>query len=1067
MTAKQFSTFRPPPISRLSPFTIVVAYALTCMLWILLSDTITEALARDIPSFRQFSLVKGILFILLTSSLLHLLIRFFVRELRTTGNILQAAFQASPDAITIKRLRDGVFLKINSGFTRTFGYSEAETIGRTATALELWESSADRLRLDSCLEQSRDVRDFHALLRTSEGKSFRGSLTARKVNLEGDECLVTIVRDRTAELEAREEAEKLANYDPETGLPNHSLFMDRLERTIGQDARDRNKTVIIYISLTGYKAIVDVFGHGGESRIIKPLSRQIVAAVRQHDSVARIRHDEFAVMLGGVTHDGDVTTILNRLQQIFAVPLPTSQGECAIPACMGVACFPTDGLTANIIMQNAHIAMNQARQAGMPLQFYSESMNRKAMERFAIETCMLRAIDAGEFFLCYQPKVEIHGMKLTGVEALVRWQRPGEGVIPPDRFIAVAEENGMIVRLGGWILREACRQNRAWQDAGLPRTVVSVNISARQLRENSFVEQVERILEETGLEPCYLDLELTESVIMANSDEIVQKLIRLKQLGVGISVDDFGTGYSSLSYLKHLPIDTIKVDRSFVRDIAHDPDDKAIVEAVIAMGHALGLTVIAEGVETLEQLEFLRSQNCNQAQGYYFSKPLDSGHLAHFLRQHCPEIPPPAPVRPLLQGQPFITAPLQLAAPAPAPPAEALTAGEPHCIGDISLPIPPAHPSDNLAIVLKRFQTEKGLLVLPVVDAGNIIGILNRSIFLEEHVIGMHGFAFQINHSRKMRDLMAPVPLILEASTPIEEAAQTIQGLGEGVRIDNVCVARDASYQGIIDVNRFISAITEINLSLAKGANPLTGMPGNESIQREINNRLSSGHPFDIAYIDVDNFKPYNDYYGFQKGDTVIKVLGEIITAATDTPGFCGHIGGDDFIVISEPHQSPGVASRIIRSFEGYHPLLHGSDDCSTGHYVSTNRKGERETFPLLSLSIGIVNTQQTPVKSYGQLASLSTEVKRLAKRQPGSSVVVNRRLRADTDPGNTIATGFGHEISRNVAPSPRRRDRAVLSNTAIVTADNFRVPAARGGTHGQKEIQESVRRHDVGGAIP
>ncbi|ABL00279.1 EAL domain-containing protein [Pelobacter propionicus] len=1018
MTAKHFRAFRLPPLSRPSPLTIVLFYALTGMLWIGISEMITEALAGEIHTFPRPGLLKGTLFILLTSILLHLLIRFFVRELRTTGNILQAAFQASPDAINIKRLKDGVFLKINSGFTRTFGYSEAETIGRTASALELWESSADRLRLDSCLEQSRDVRDFHALFRTREGKLFRGSLTARRVNLEGDECLVTIVRDRTAELEAREEAEKLANYDPETGLPNHSLFMDRLERTIGQDARDRNKTVIIYISLTGYKAIVDVFGHDGESRIIKPLSRQIVAAVRQHDSVARIRHDEFAVMLGGVTNDGDVTTILNRLQQIFAVPLPTSQGECAIPACMGVACFPTDGLTANIIMQNAHIAMNQARQAGIPLQFYSESMNRKAMERFAIETCMLRAIDAGEFFLCYQPKVEIHDMKLTGVEALVRWQRPGEGVIPPDRFIALAEENGMIVRLGGWILGEACRQNRAWQDAGLPRTVVSVNISARQLRENSFVEQVERILEETGLEPCYLDLELTESVVMANSDEIVQKLTRLKQLGVGISVDDFGTGYSSLSYLKHLPVDTIKVDRSFVRDIVHDPDDKAIVEAVIAMGHALGLTVIAEGVETLEQLEFLRSQNCNQAQGYYFSKPLDSGHLARFLSKHCQEMSfPPAKALPLSPTAPLISAPLCLAAPPLTPPAEALTAGEPHCIGDVSLPIPPAHPSDNLAIVLKRFQTEKGLLVLPVVDAGNIIGILNRSIFLEEHVIGMHGFAFQINHSRKMRDLMAPVPLILEASTPIEEAAQTIQGLGEGVRIDNVCVARDACYQGIIDVNRFISAITEINLSLAKGANPLTGMPGNESIQREINNRLASGHPFDIAYIDVDNFKPYNDYYGFQRGDTVIKVLGEIITTATDTTGFCGHIGGDDFIVITEPHQSPGVASRIIRSFEGYHPLLHGSDDCSTGYYVSTNRKGERETFPLLSLSIGIVNTLQTPVSSYGQLASLSTEVKRLAKRQPGSSVVINRRLRADTEEGGTIAPGFSHETSQHIFP--------------------------------------------------
>jgi diguanylate cyclase (GGDEF)-like protein/PAS domain S-box-containing protein len=1021
MTAKYFRTFRLPPISRLSPFTIVLIYALIGMLWILTSDTLAETLAGTRYSFRQISLAKGFLFILLTSSLLHLLIRFFVKELRTTGNILQAAFQASPDSINIKRLRDGVFLKINSGFTRTFGYSEAETIGRTATALELWDSSADRLRLDSCLGRSREVRDFHALFRTKEGNLFRGSLTARKVNLEGEECLVTIVRDRTAELEAREEAEKLANYDPETGLPNHSLFTDRLERTIGQDARERNKTVIIYISLTGYKAIVDVFGHGGECRIIKHLSRQIVAAVRQHDGVARIRHDEFAVMLGGVTGDGDVTTILNRLERIFAVPLSTPEGECAIPACMGVACFPTDGLTANIIMRNAHIAMNQARQAGIPFQFYSESMNRKATERFAIETRMLRGIDAGEFFLCYQPKIDVKDMKLTGVEALVRWQRPGEGVIPPDRFIAVAEENGMIVRLGEWILWEACRQNKAWQDEGLPPTIVSVNISARQLRENAFVEQVTRTLEETGLEPRYLELELTESVVMDDSDQIVQKLTRLKQLGIGISVDDFGTGYSSLSYLKHLPIDTIKVDRSFVRDIVHDPDDKAIVEAVIAMGHALGLNVIAEGVETQEQLEFLRGQSCNEAQGYYFSKPLEPDHLAHFLRRHSPETPPlPAQPRPLLRRPSLSTTPLRLAS--PLAPGETQTTGEPHCIGDISLPVPPAHPGDNLSIVLKRFQAEKGLLVLPVVDSGSVVGILNRSTFLEEHVIGMHGFAIQINHSKKMRDLMTPVPLILEASTPIEEAARAIQGVEDRVRVDNVCVASDATYLGIIDVNRFIGAITEINLSLAKGANPLTGLPGNESIQREINVRLSSGRPFDIAYIDVDNFKPYNDYYGFQRGDTVIKTLGEIITAATGgssagSAGFSGHIGGDDFIVITEPHQSSGVASRIIRSFEERLPLLHGNDDHDAGCYVATNRKGEKETFPLLSLSIGIVNTLQTPVSSYGQLASLATEIKRLAKRQPGSSVVINRRQRTNTQEEGTIEPGFGNEIiSKNAA---------------------------------------------------
>ena len=999
MTSKHHSTFNVPPVSRLYPTGIALAYALVGIIWILLSDAITGLLARGINSFQNIAIIKGILFVLMTSSMLYMLIRCLIKEYQTSGNILQAAFQSSPDAINIKRLQDGKFLKINNGFTRIYGYSEADAIGRTADELDLWNSTADRLRLETSLGRDGVINDFHAILRTREGMLFRGTLMARKVKLEGEECLVTIVRDRTAEVEAREEIERLASYDPETGLPNHNLFMDRLHQAIGLGIREKSRTAIIYISLTGFKAVVDVFGHAGGCEVLKTISEKIVAAVRQHDSVARIQHDEFAVLLSGVVSDGDVNQILNRLQRIFVMPLPIHGGECAIPACIGVACFPSDGLTAEILIQNAHIAMNQARQAGITLQFYSESMNKKAVERFAIETRMLRAIDDDEFFLCYQPKFSINGLDLTGMEALVRWRRPGEGVIPPDRFIPVAEENGMIVRLGAWILREACRQNREWQDAGLFRTAVSVNISARQLRENSFVEQVVRILDSTGLAPSYLDLELTESVVMADSEEIVQKLTRLKQLGVGISVDDFGTGYSSLSYLKHLPIDCIKVDRSFVQDIVYDPDDKAIVEAVIAMGHALGLGVIAEGVETIEQLKLLRKHNCNEAQGYYFSKPLEPRMFEEFMRLRGYGEPPlREKIRQFSPNGSFKESAILVSNNTLAPVPESLTTNKPECIDEVCLQIPPAHPNDNLTSALKRFQAEKGLLVLPVVDDGWIVGILNRSVFLEEHVIGMHGYAFQINHSKKIRDLMTSVVLVLEATTPIRKAARAIQGLGGDCRIDNVCVARNARYEGIIDVNRFINAITEINLSLAKGANPLTGLPGNESIQREINERLKLGQAFDIAYVDIDNFKPYNDYYGFQKGDAVIKVLGEIIMAATrmssaENPGFCGHIGGDDFIIITEPHKSQSVASHIIQDFEGQRSIFHGGEDFAVGCYSSTNRKGESETFPLLSLSIGIVNTLLTPVVSYGQLASLSTEVKRHAKKQAGSSIFLNRRV--------------------------------------------------------------------------
>lgn len=816
--------------------------------------------------------------------------------------------------------------------------------------------------------------------------------------------LYLLIRDYAAQLrssqktshQAEQEVKKLAYYDRETSLPNHNLLLDRLNQVIAFNSRKQNNTAVIYISLTGFKAVVDARGHSGGSETVCAIAERLASAVRQYDTVARIHRDEFVVVLGGTVLEGDVSLILNKLQAVFSAPLFLGTDETIIPACFGVACFPADGITNELLLQHAHAAMNQARQNGVPFQYYSEELNQKAVDRLSIETGLLRALDDNQFFLCYQPKMDINGTDIHGMEALVRWQRPSHGIIPPDKFIPVAEENGLIIRLGTWVLQEACRQNRAWQDAGLPKLKVAVNLSARQLRDNAFVPLVMQILEETGLDPNYLELELTESALMGNASDTVCKLLSLKELGISISVDDFGTGYSSLSYLKHLPIDTIKVDQSFVRDIVNDADDAAIVDAIVAMAHSLKLNVIAEGVETREQLDFLKQRKCQQVQGYYFARPLDSQQFEAFVLQgmsvgdmtiSTPDVSPG-------------TISMEALSCLEVPPSGValLSAGNStEFIGDISIPVAPANPGDNLATVLKRFQSDPTLLVLPVVDDGRAVGIINRSTFLEEHVIGMNGFGFHINHSRKMRDLMSPVKLELEANVSIREAAQAIQSHEMDVRVDNICVIRSGIYHGVVDVNRFISAITDINLTLAKGANPLTGLPGNESIQREINQRLLTGEDFDIAYVDIDNFKPYNDYYGFQRGDVVIKAIGEIITGVAQSLGaefscFCGHIGGDDFIVITGAHHAEYISGQVIKALEQHLPVFHGETDFSAGCYSAVNRKGEQETFGLLSISIGVVNTRLTPVTSYAQLASISTEVKKAAKKLPGSSVVINRR---------------------------------------------------------------------------
>lgn len=847
---------------------------------------------------------------------------------------------------------------------------------------------------------SRLIRDRHQLEHAAFAK---GSLFILATAV----LLYLLIRSYTEQLRssqetyllAEREINKLAYYDRETGLPNHNLLQDRLNQVIAFNSRKRKNTAVIYISLTGFKAVVDARGHSGGGEVVRGIAERLASTVRQYDTIARIHRDEFVLVLGGNVLAGDVAMILNKLQTIFSEPLLLGSDEAIIPACFGIACFPSDGVTSEVLLQNAHIAMNQARQNGVQFQYYSEALNQKAVERLSIETGLLRAIEENEFYLCYQPKMAINGRDIIGMEALVRWQRPGHGTIPPDRFIAVAEENGLIVRLGTYVLKEACRQNKAWQDAGMQKLKVAVNLSARQLRDNAFVPLVTQILAETGLDPRCLELELTESALMGDSSDTICKLLRLKEMGISISVDDFGTGYSSLSYLKHLPIDTIKVDRSFVRDIVNDPDDAAIVDAIVAMAHALKLNVIAEGVETAEQLEFLRQRKCQQAQGYYFARPLDSLQFEAFISQgrslgdmtvSTPEASSGQVAESVLPG------PEEVSGNVCGGEAVVESAGTEY-IGDISIAVPPANPGDNLAAVLKRFQGDPALQVLPVVDDGQAVGIINRSTFLEEHVIGMNGFAFHINHSRKMRDLMAPIRLVLEADVRIRDAARAFQSREPDVRVDNICVTRSGIYHGVVDVNRFISAITDINLTLAKGANPLTGLPGNESIQREINDRLASGEDFDIAYIDIDNFKPFNDYYGFQRGDVVIKTIGEIILAVTRSSGeglhcFCGHIGGDDFIIISGPHHAEYISSRVINTLERHLPLFHGEEDFVAGCYSAVNRKGEEETFGLLSISIGIVNTRLTPVSSYAQLASISTEVKKAAKKLPGSSVVINRR---------------------------------------------------------------------------
>jgi len=942
-------------------------------------------------------LVDGILFGSLLSIALCLLARPLNRQSLSSRHALHKAFSISSNAVCICRVKDGTLLKINSGFTMLTGYGEAEVLDQRVAELGLWQAPSQFQALVRKLQLQGEVRDLEASFVTKPGAVKIGLITASIIEFDNESCIIAIIRDISELKQARQRIETLSYYDADTGLPNQSLLLDRLNQLISLNIRDKRPTAVIYLGMDGAKGVVDALGHSGSNEVVRDLARRLTGTLRQTDTLARLHRDELAIVLGGDLKESDIDIVIAKIERVFARPIRILTGEITVSASLGIACFPSDGLSGEVLLQHAHVAMNQARAQGDSFQYFSATMNVKALERLNLESGLLLSLEAGEFFLCYQPKYAQNGKELTGMEALVRWRR-GDEVISPDKFIPLAEENGMIVRLGEWVLREACRQNRVWQNAGFAPLQVSVNVSARQLRDNDFADKVERVLRETGLAPALLELEITESAIMSISDDIVLKLLRLKQLGVSISIDDFGTGYSSLSYLKHLPVDKIKIDRSFVMDIVSDPDDAAIVEAIISIAHALDLCVIAEGVESKGPLDFLVSRKCTEFQGYYFSKPLGSELFTDLLRVRQmalsgypiggstePERPVAARDFALPKGALYLVEG-RGAAPVPSEP-----------MMEVALAIPPVSPQDRIINVLSRFQLDMELKLLPVVDGDTIVGIVNRSTFLEEHIIGRHGFGAHINHSKKIRDLMDPVDLTFDVATPVEEAAKKLQPMPGTLRIDNICVTRDGAYAGVIDVNRFIKAMTDIQILLAKGANPLTGLPGNTSIERDICARLDSGIPFDIAYLDIDNFKPFNDHYGFQKGDEVIKTLAEIMAASTDASPlgevtFCGHIGGDDFILITETLQAERLSAQIIAAFERERPAFHGQRDLASGGYRAFNRKGELESFPLISLSVGIVNTSLSLVGSYAKLASLSTEVKKAAKKKNGSSIVVDGR---------------------------------------------------------------------------
>jgi diguanylate cyclase (GGDEF)-like protein/PAS domain S-box-containing protein len=428
-----------------------------------------------------------------------------------------------------------------------------------------------------------------------------------------------------------------AHHDFLTGLPNRLLLDDRIGQAIAFAPRHTKHIAVLFLDLDGFKHVNDSLGHPIGDRLLQSVARRLVSCVRASDTVSRQGGDEFVVLLSEAAKWVDAAVVARRMLAAVAEPHPIDQHDLHITASIGVSVYPDDGEDAEALIKNADTAMYQAKENGRQgYQFFTPAMNARAVERHSVEQGLRGALERQELVLHYQPKVNLRTGAISGAEALVRWSHPTRGLVPPAQFIPVAEDCGLILPIDNWVLREACQQARAWADAGLPAGTIAVNVSAMELRGDHFLEGLFAVLTETGLDPRSLELELTESVLMKNAESAASILQALRGRGVQVAVDDFGTGYSSLSYLRKFAVDSLKIDQSFVSQITSAEGDVSIVTAVISMARSLRLRVIAEGVETLEQLAFLRSLGCDEAQGFYFSRPVPATEFVRLLTAGMP-----------------------------------------------------------------------------------------------------------------------------------------------------------------------------------------------------------------------------------------------------------------------------------------------------------------------------------------------------------------------------------------------------------------------------------------------
>ena len=551
---------------------------------------------------------------------------------------LSSAMEKVADSIFITDC-NGVIEYINPAFEVVTGYCRDEALGQTPRVIksgkhdeqfyqQIWETLLQgEVYRNVFINKRKDGQLYHEAVTITPLTDEHGKITH----------YISSGKDITESIQTQERLHHLAHHDALTGLPNRVLFVERLKHALQRAERRKRSVAVLFLDMDRFKIVNDTLGHEAGDRLLQAMAARLHACVREGDTVARFGGDEFAGFLSDVASPEDVAIVVSKFLDALAPPFMIDGHELFISGSIGISLYPEDGTDTQTLMKNADSAMYRAKQmGGNTSEFYHSEMTQHALTRLSRETGLRRGLEREEFVLHYQPQFDLKSGEVVGFEALIRWENIDAGAMQPNEFIPLLEETGLIVQVGEWILRTACAQHNAWQKAGLPPLRIAVNISSRQFDSNELINTLRKVLEAECMEAQYLELEITETILMKNAEPDIEALQELSNMGMRFAIDDFGTGYSSLTYLKRFPINVLKIDKAFVHDITSNADDAAIVRAIITMAHSLNMKTVAEGVETREQLEFLRTQGCDFAQGYYFSPPLSGPEIEHLMKVNLP-----------------------------------------------------------------------------------------------------------------------------------------------------------------------------------------------------------------------------------------------------------------------------------------------------------------------------------------------------------------------------------------------------------------------------------------------